>query len=182
MWTPSRFDYSKADTAHFDSLFSGTSQPHSHAPSTMTQKAIAEALGVSLRTVKNWKREGIDLTDRTALEARAAASKGKLESSEDYSAARLRKLRAEADRAETLALRERGELIPHAAVDGVFQAWGLVVRQSFDKLAGNLPPLIAGRSAGEVHKLLKREFRDALTAIADSPPFRGIEETINSKK
>jgi hypothetical protein len=155
---------------------------HKPPPRPPTQAALAADLAVSLRTLQNWKREGIDLTDRKALEARAAASKGVLEASEDYSAARTRKTRAEADRAETLALRERGELIPHAAVDGMFQAWGLVVRQTFDKLAANLPPLIAGRSAGETHKLLKREFCDALTAIADSPPFRGIEETINLKK
>jgi phage terminase Nu1 subunit (DNA packaging protein) len=147
-----------------------------------TQAALAADLGVSLRTLQNWKREGIDLTDRKALQARAAASKGKLESSEDYSAAKLRKLRAEADRAEILAARERGDLIPHAAVDGMFQAWGLTVRQAFEKLGANLPPVISGRAAGEVHKLLKREFRDALQAIADSPPFRGIEEIINLKK
>lgn len=147
-----------------------------------TQSQLAELLGVSRQTVSAWKRQGADLDDLDELRARAAAVMTKETGAEDYHEARTRKTRAEADRAETLAARERGDLIPHAAVDGMFQAWGLTVRQAFDKLANNLPPVIAGRSAGEVHKLLKREFRDALQAIADTPPFRAIEEIINLKK
>ena len=147
-----------------------------------TQTQLADILGVSRQTVSAWKRQGANLDDLDELRARAAATLTKQTGAEGYAQARTRKTIAQADRAETLAARERGDLIPHAAVDGMFQSWGLVVRQAFDKLAGNLPPVIAGRSAGEVHGLLKREFRDALNAIADSPPFRGIEEIINLKK
>lgn len=151
-------------------------------PKKPTIAAISMATGISRQSISAWVKDGLDLGNKRAVAARVAQARARETGREDMQAAKLRKLKADADRSETTAARELGRLIPHAAVDGMFQSWGLVVRQAFDKLAVNLPPVIAGRSAGETHKLLTREFRDALTAIADSPPFRGIEEIINLKK
>jgi hypothetical protein len=150
-------------------------------PRPPTQAALAAGLGVSLRTLQNWKREGIDLTDRKALEARAAASKGKLAASEDYSAARLRKLRAEADRQETLAKREAGELVLAAGIAAEGEAAGLAFRQALEKLTHDLPPLLAGRAAAEIFAILKREHRSLLEKLRDTEPHRYLENLNASK-
>ena len=138
-------------------------------PRPPTQAALAADLGVSLRTLQNWKREGIDITDRKALQARAAASKGKLESSEDYSAARLRKLRAEADRQETLAKRESGELVEASGIFAQGAAIGRAVKNGLSRLEGDLPGRLAGRNAGEIQKMLRAAFRELLNELADCP-------------
>jgi hypothetical protein len=138
-------------------------------PRPPTQAALAADLGVSLRTLQNWKREGIDLTDRKALEARAAASKGKLEASEDYSAARLRKLRAEADRQETLAKREAGELVLASGIHAEGEAAGRAFQNGMNRLEGELPGRLAGRTAGEIQKILHASFRELLNELADRP-------------
>ena len=138
-------------------------------PRPPTQAALAADLGVSLRTLQNWKREGIDITNRKALQARAAASKGKLESSEDYSAARLRKLRAEADRQEIAAKREAGLLVEAAGISAQAEGTGRTIRQMHDRLTSDLPPMLAGRNAGEIARILKTEFRLALQKLAESP-------------
>jgi phage terminase Nu1 subunit (DNA packaging protein) len=142
---------------------------HKPPPRPPTQAALAADLGVSLRTLQNWKREGIDLTDRKALEARAAASKGKLEAGEDYSAARLRKLRAEADRQETLAKREAGELVLASGIHAEGAAIGRAVRNGLDRMEGDLPGRLAGRTAGEIRKILHATFRELLNEMADRP-------------
>ena len=144
-------------------------------PRPPTQAALAADLGVSLRTLQNWKREGIDITNRKALQARAAASKGKLESSEDYSAARLRKLRAEADRQEIAAKKEAGELVFAAGIFAEGKAAGLAFRQALEKLTHDLPPLVAGRPASEVFEILKREHRSLLEKLRDTEPHRYLE-------
>jgi phage terminase Nu1 subunit (DNA packaging protein) len=138
-------------------------------PRPPTQAALAADLGVSLRTLQNWKREGIDLTDRKALEARAAASKGTLEAGEDYSAARLRKLRAEADRQETLAKREAGELVLASGIMAEGEAAGRAFQNGLSRLEGDLPGRLAGRTAGEIKKIIHTSFREFLNELADRP-------------
>ena len=138
-------------------------------PRPPTQAALAADLGVSLRTIQNWKREGVDLTDRKALQAHAAASKGKLEASEDYSAARLRKLRAEADRQETLAKREAGELVLASGIMAEGEATGRAFQNGMNRLEGELPGRLAGRTAGEIQKILHASFRELLNELADRP-------------
>jgi hypothetical protein len=138
-------------------------------PRPPTQATLAVDLGVSLRTLQNWKKEGIDLTDRKALEARAAASKGVLEASEDYSAARLRKLRAEADRQETLAKREAGELVLASGIMAEGEATGRAFQNGLNRLEGDLPGRLAGRTAGEIKKIIHASFRELLNEMADRP-------------
>ena len=135
----------------------------------MTQKAIAEALGVSLRTVKNWKAEGIDLGDMKALKARAAAMRSTAAGNEDYQAARLRKLRAEADRQETLAKREAGELVLAAGIMAEGEATGRAFQVGMNRLEGDLPGRLAGRTAGEIQKMLRAAFRELLNELVDRP-------------
>jgi phage terminase Nu1 subunit (DNA packaging protein) len=134
-----------------------------------TQEQLAELLGVSRQTVSTWKRQGADLSDLDALRARAAAVLVKQAGSEGYHDARTRKTRAEADRAETLAARERGELVEVAGIAAQGEGTGRAFRQLHDRLVNDLPPMLAGRTAGEIAKVLKTEFRLALEKLADSP-------------
>ena len=134
------------------------------------QTQLAERLGVTRQTLSAWHRnEGLDLSDLEAVEARAARARDRKETSEDLASAKLRKLKAEADRQETLAAREKGELVLAAGIEAEGQAVGLAVRQALEKLAIELPPLLAGRDAAEVSKLLRREIRAALVILSDRP-------------
>jgi len=134
-----------------------------------TQEQLAELLGVSRQTISTWKRQGADLSDLDALRARAAAVMAKQTGAEGYHDARTRKTRAEADRAETLAARERGELVEVAGIAAQGEGTGRAIRRLHDRLVNDLPPMLAGRTAGEIAKVLKSEFRLALEKLADSP-------------
>lgn len=134
-----------------------------------TLQQIATAAKVSVRTITEWKKAGVNIYDPAALQARASQVSGRVEAAEDMGAAKLRKLTAQADREETRAARERGELVPAAGIQAEGQAAGLAVRQAIEKLAIELPPVLAGRTADEVAVILKREFRDTLQRLAESP-------------
>ena len=145
------------------------------------QTKLAALLGVSRQTISTWKREGQDLSDIEALKARAAGVLAKQSGAEGYHDARTRKLRAEANRAETLAAREAGELTPVRDVFGHGAALGLAFRQAMEKLTHDLPPILAGRSASEIFDLLKREHRSLLEKLRDTEPARYIENLKLSK-
>ena len=49
------------------------------------------------------------------------------------------------------------------------EAIGRAFRQMHDRLVNDLPPMLAGRNAGEIARVLKTEFRLALQKLADSP-------------
>jgi transcriptional regulator with XRE-family HTH domain len=149
-------------------------------PKLMTQLQLAELLGVSRQTVSAWKREGQDMSDLDALRARAAAVVAKATGAEGYIQARTRKTRAEADRAETLAARERGELIDASTLTFEFEAIGRLFRYGVTKLENDLPPQLAGRPASEIKKVLSHVFREVLTELSHSPAHRHIQQLIDS--
>ena len=134
-----------------------------------TQAQIAEEFGVSPRTIASWKAEGVDLSDRRQLEARAAAIRHRAAETESMQEARLRKIRAEATRQEILARREAGELVEAAGIAAQAEGTGRAFRQMHDRLVNDLPPMLAGRNAGEIARILKTEFRLALQKLAESP-------------
>lgn len=134
-----------------------------------TQAELAAELGVSRRTIANWKADGIDLDDIEALRLRAASIKSRAEANEDLAAAKLRKLRAEADRQETAAARERGELVEASGIRRQGEAIGRAMQAELARLEGNLPGMLAGRKAAEIARVLKAEFRAALTNLQHLP-------------
>ncbi len=86
-------------------------------------------------------------------------------------------MRADADRAEMQARKERGELIEAASIINQGEAIGRVIRAHLDALANNLPPALAGRPAKEISRIIKAEFRRALNDMHDreSQYFQPIE-------
>lgn len=141
---------------------------HSKSP---TLRELAASVGVSPRTLSNWRIEGVDIQDSTALAKRAAIMHRRTEAGEDLAQAKLRKATADADRAETRAAFEKGQLVPVAGIRESGRAAGQAVRHAFEKLAAGLPPLVAGRSAAEVAQILRSEIRKALATLAESPAF-----------
>ena len=135
----------------------------------MTQIQIARKFKVARQTVSLWKREGIDLTDMRALAARAATVKAREADSEDMQAAKLRKVRAEADRQEIAAQREAGGLVLAAGIAAEGEATGRAFRNGMNRLEGELPGRLAGRTAGEIKKIIHASFRELLNELADRP-------------
>jgi hypothetical protein len=88
---------------------------------------------------------------------------------EGYAEARTRKTRAEADRAETLAARERGELVLASGIMAEGEAAGRAFQNGLNRLEGDLPGRLAGRTAGEIQKILRTSFRELLNELADRP-------------
>jgi hypothetical protein len=134
-----------------------------------TQAQIAEEFGVSPRTIASWKAEGVDLSDRRQLKERAAAIRHRAAETESMQEARLRKIKAEATRQEILAKREAGELVLASGIHSEGAAIGRAVQNGLNRLEGDLPGRLAGRTAGEIRKILHASFRELLNQLADRP-------------
>jgi transcriptional regulator with XRE-family HTH domain len=148
----------------------------------MTQSELVRHLGVSRQTLSEWKRNGMNMSDLPALEARAAAAKQRQATTPELAAAKLRKTLAEADRQELAAARERGTLTPAAEVAGHGEALGLAVRAALERLTADLPPMLAGRPAAEIAAVLQREHRAVLQKLADTVPARYLANLRNTPK
>jgi hypothetical protein len=83
--------------------------------------------------------------------------------------AELRRKLASADRLEQEAGKVRGELVEVAGIAAQGEGTGRAIRQMHDRLAHDLPPMLAGRPATEIFTILKREFQIGLHKLADSP-------------
>ena len=135
-----------------------------------TQAEMAAMVGVSLRTLKNWREEGIDIEDLRAVQARAAEMAERGKDSEDMQGVKLRKLRAEADLKEHELEVERGRYVSQESQRADGQKLGLVLQGMMLKMAGDLTPVLAGRPAGEVKKAIEKYAREKLTELSQYAP------------
>ena len=135
-----------------------------------TQAEMAAMVGVSLRTLKNWRDEGIDIEDLRAVQARAAAMAERGKETEDMAEAKLRKLRAEADLKEHEVEVERGRYVSQESQRADGQKLGLVLQGMMLKMAGDLTPVLAGRPAGEVKKAIDKYAREKLVELSQYAP------------
>lgn len=133
----------------------------------ITQEAMAKLAGVSVRSLQKWEKEGVDITDEEAVMRRAALAQGRKDEKEDATAAKLRKLIAEADRVELQVSKERGDLISVAEVDEILLRIGSVVRASIMRLEADLPPMLEGLTPSKMQKLIRGKIDEVLTALAD---------------
>jgi hypothetical protein len=121
---------------------------------------------VSRSTLTVWRDQGLNLTDSAALAAKIALKRGgKLD--EDASAARLRKLRAEADLAELKAAQLRGEVISIHEVEEAMTQIGAAVRASIIRLEADLPPMVEGLDAATIQKIVREKTHEILTMLSD---------------
>ena len=138
-------------------------------PKKPTIAAISKATGISRQSISAWVKDGLDLGNKRAVAARVAAARDRETGREDMQAAKLRKVRAEATRQEIAAKREAGLLVEAAGISAQAEGTGRAMRQMHDRLTSDLPPMLAGRNAGEIARILKTEFRLALQKLAESP-------------
>ena len=132
---------------------------------------MAAMVGVSLRTLKNWRDEGIDIEDLRAVQARAAAMAERGKETEDMAGVKLRKLRAEADLKEHELQVERGLFVSKDEVVTEGVRMGVTIKGVFLKLSSDMTPILAGRPAAEIKKALDKYAREKLTELSlyDSP-------------
>jgi hypothetical protein len=136
----------------------------------ISQRAMASNAGVTVRTLQNWEKEGIDITDESAVRERAARMEKRGGDVEDYNAARLRKLSAEADLKEHELEVERGRYVSQESQRADGQKLGLVLQGMMLKMADDLTPILAGRPAGEVKKAIQKYAREKLTELSQYAP------------
>ena len=127
----------------------------------MTRQQIADREGVSVSTVARWKRLGLDIEDPAALAAHreGIARQPAAAESDDMRAVRLRKMRAEADRAELHLALVRGQLLPRKDVDLLQAGIGHVINRLTRAILSELLPGFPGGTQVVVR---------ALPAAADS--------------
>jgi DNA-binding XRE family transcriptional regulator len=135
-----------------------------------TQAEMAGMVGVSLRTLKNWREEGIDIEDLRSVQARAAEMAERGKDTEDMQGVKLRKLRAEADLKEHELEVERGRYVSQESQRADGQKLGLVLQGMMLKMADDLTPILAGRPAGEVKKAIQKYSREKLVELSQYAP------------
>jgi hypothetical protein len=135
-----------------------------------TQAEMAAMVGVSLRTLKNWRDEGIDIEDLRAVQARAAAMAERGKETEDMQGVKLRKLKAEADLKEHELEVEKGRFVSQESQRADGQKLGLVLQGMLLKMSGDLTPVLAGRPAGEVKKAIDKYAREKLVELSQYAP------------
>lgn len=136
-----------------------------------TQAELAEMAGVSVRSIRIWEKEGVDIYDPVALMERATGVRDKAKNSEDFQSTKHRKLKAEADLKEHELEVERGKFVSKEEVMREGMKMGLAVKSMMQKAESELTPRLAGRKAAEVSKVLKDWSRDKLVELSlyDSP-------------
>ncbi len=129
-----------------------------------TMSALAEKTGIPYQTLSRWKREGTDIFSPPALAERMARIKQA--PPENLTDARLQKLLAETARINLALDVERGRFVDSHTIENDGRAIGQLVRSTHDRAVQELPPMLAGRTAGEIQPILKRYFRDMQTDLA----------------
>jgi DNA-binding transcriptional MerR regulator len=155
----------------------------------MTQQQVADVAGITTKTLRAWRADGLDISNVGAVIARArsmaarivtAADEGDASLREQIQKAELRRKLAQADRLEMEAEKVRGTLIDATTLNADFEMIGRMFRQAHDKAENDLPPMLAGRPAGEIKKILHRVFREMLEELSHGDAHRHIQDLINS--
>jgi hypothetical protein len=128
---------------------------------------MAERAGVSAKTLREWaKNEGLDWQDESAVMARASQVRDREAAHEDSGTVKLRKLKAEADILEHKLAVQRGDFVSAEEMKNEGLRIGNAVKGVFLKMADDLPPLLAGRTAAEVKKTVAKYTREKLTELS----------------
>lgn len=143
-----------------------------------TQQQLADELGVSRRTIANWKSEGVDTSPANlpALKAKADASKSRASLSEEILQARLRKLTAEAAAKEHALLVEEGRYVTKESQEREGLAAGQIIKSLILKIPADLPQILVGLEYPEAVKKCEDYAYQILTEISDSKTYDSVRE------
>jgi hypothetical protein len=137
---------------------------------------LAKTSGIPYGTLSRWKREGTDIFNAEALAERMARIKQA--PCENITQARLLKLQLEAERLQLQLDVERGKFVCGATMKTEGIRIGGVIGSTLDRLAQELPPQLAGRTAPEIAVILKRVFRETRSNLAKyQSPIKFDNET-----
>jgi hypothetical protein len=142
----------------------------------VSQKAMAAAAGVTVKTLLEWRKlEGLDITDKAAVLARAETARRKepeatakattQDTGESYSEARRRREIAAANRMEIIAQREAGKLVDIDVVKQSFTAVGAAVKGRLLAMRGNLVPELHGKTEAGIYKVLDDRIHEVLEEL-----------------
>lgn len=140
----------------------------------LTQRALADALGLSAGTVSKLKRLGMPTTTVSAARAwRRKNLRARIQpagaGSSSYAVERAGRERAARRLTELRAGQLAGELIPVADVDRRWTAIANDIRTAFMQLAPRMAPLLAGRDQHTIRTTLDREVREVLMRLGPAP-------------
>lgn len=166
-------------------------------PIIVGQKAVAEIFEVTERTVRNWIKAGMPRLsrrrfDRGQIQAWLDRKDGQVatrpapagdplqpflieQSGKDFEDARMK--RARADLLELDLKQRRGELVPRTAVQQMFVARIMAVKQGLLSLPRALPPqLMVCQTEREMEPVITKAVRDLLEGFArDLPESIGVQ-------
>jgi transposase-like protein len=137
--------------------------------------AIAREHGISRETLRVWKSEGLDLTDPSAIADRVSKMPGRDQGAtgegESLTAAKTRRARADADRAEIIARQQAGELVSLAQVEDAMSQLGFEMRSRLLSWIGNLPPQLEGLDAARIQAIMREKVTELLASIHENSPW-----------
>jgi DNA-binding transcriptional MerR regulator len=133
-----------------------------------TQSAQAAALGITPRTLREWKAAGM-----THKEIQQRAALRKLADASPLAAAKLRKIEAEADLREVQVATARRELMPVKAVAELQVFTAALVKAGLSRLAATLPAELEGLPCARMQKIIQAHCDELLQNIHDETAVEG---------
>jgi hypothetical protein len=130
-----------------------------------SRRSIAKRHGITAITLDAWELEGIDPRNDAQLAARAAMKHGN--NTPTMQAAKLRKLLADARKAEAAAAMAEGTSISLEEVKDAFSRMGLAVRARLLRSEYDLPPMLEGLTASKMVIRIREYIEQVLTEIHD---------------
>lgn len=148
-----------------------------------SQAEIARSVGVSRKTLRQWRDdEGLDLSDTTAVEARAAASRKRADDAGSLADLRRRKIALECRRVELAIQRESENWVPWHVFHRACNVLGAVIRSSLREMEGYLPGQLEGLTPAQMGKALQDAHYSLLERLSSEQFGMMHPETIKMNK
>jgi transposase-like protein len=128
---------------------------------------LARKYGVSRETLRVWRDSGVNLADEIKVAEKIANMREKPTS--DLAAARLEKIHAEIARIRHAHAVESREFVRASDIAAQGTQIGLAVRRAIERMANDLPAVLAGRDASEISVVLKKYGYDLLVGLSEMP-------------
>ena len=133
--------------------------------------ALAKYFDVSPKTLRRYELAGVDIFDEEAVRLHVSKLVGpKAEAFKDQGPggdAKDRKTEWECRLLQQKFERQAGDLLPVAKVEEEGIMLGAVSKSLWDRLENDLPPMLEGRTAAEMQKVLRDYARNALVQLSD---------------
>ena len=142
--------------------------------------ALARHHRVSRESLRQWRRDGVDLSNPAQLADRIARMHTLGNASEALKRERLRKLKADATLAELELAKRRGDVIDAAIVAELFQSLTIAAIAQLKRLPCELPGMLEGMDPAAMQAALA-DFRDeAIVAVraAVEGTFQRLEQKL----